>query len=44
MAAAMIAYATSRLVCEEGIYHALAEGFIERANRRPEDEGTGSPD
>jgi H+/Cl- antiporter ClcA len=31
MAAAMIAYATSRLVCEEGIYHALAKGFIARA-------------
>ena len=31
MAAAMIAYATSRAICEEGIYHALAKGFIERA-------------
>jgi H+/Cl- antiporter ClcA len=31
MTAALIAYGTSRLVCEEGIYHALAKGFIERA-------------
>jgi H+/Cl- antiporter ClcA len=31
MAAALIAHATSRLVCEEGIYHALAKGFVERA-------------
>jgi chloride channel protein, CIC family len=31
MTAALIAYATSRLVCEEGIYHALAKGFIERS-------------
>lgn len=31
MAAALIAYGTSRLVCEEGVYHALAKGFIERA-------------
>jgi H+/Cl- antiporter ClcA len=37
MAAAMIAYATSRLVCEEGVYHALAQGFIARAEAgRPE--------
>jgi H+/Cl- antiporter ClcA len=43
MAAAMIAYATSRWVCEEGIYHALAEGFIERASRQPEDEGAQPP-
>lgn len=27
MAAAMIAYATSRLICPEGIYHALAAGY-----------------
>src|SRR5579859_579628 len=39
MAAAMIAYATSRLVCEEGIYHALAQGFIARATLNPNDEG-----
>lgn len=30
MGAALIAYATSRLVCSEGIYHALAKGFVER--------------
>jgi H+/Cl- antiporter ClcA len=29
MAAALIAYATSRLVCHEGIYHALAKGFLQ---------------
>ena len=28
MAAALIAYATSRLVCHEGIYHELAKGFL----------------
>ena len=28
MAAALIAYASSRLVCREGIYHALAKGFL----------------
>jgi H+/Cl- antiporter ClcA len=28
MAAALIAYATSRLVCHEGIYHALAKEFL----------------
>src|SRR5262249_4604429 len=33
MAAALIAHATSRLVCGEGIYHALAKGFVERAER-----------
>ncbi|MBV8924980.1 MAG: chloride channel protein [Bradyrhizobium sp.] len=44
MTAAMIAYATSRLVCEEGIYHALAAGFIERASRRPGDEGARPPE
>lgn len=36
MAAALIAHATSRMVCEEGIYHALAKGFVERATRPPE--------
>ncbi|SDS00846.1 chloride channel protein [Bradyrhizobium canariense] len=39
MAAAMIAYGTSRLVCEEGIYHALAQGFIARATPRSSDGG-----
>ncbi|MBS0533166.1 MAG: chloride channel protein [Proteobacteria bacterium] len=28
MTASIIAYATSRLVCPEGIYHALARGFL----------------
>lgn len=32
MAAALIAYGTSRLVCEEGIYHALARGFLRDGN------------
>jgi H+/Cl- antiporter ClcA len=31
LAAALIAYGTSRLVCHEGIYHALAKGFLQRA-------------
>jgi H+/Cl- antiporter ClcA len=31
MTASLIAYATSRLVCEEGIYHALAKGFVSQA-------------
>lgn len=31
MAAALIAHATSRTICNEGIYHALAQGFIERS-------------
>ncbi len=35
MAAALIAHATSRLVCEEGVYHALAKGFIEKAESKP---------
>jgi H+/Cl- antiporter ClcA len=30
MAAALIAHATSGLVCHEGIYHALAKGFLRR--------------
>jgi H+/Cl- antiporter ClcA len=28
MAASLIAYAASRLVCHEGVYHALAKGFL----------------
>ena len=35
MAASLIAYLASRLVCPEGIYHALAKGF-----REPEPEAT----
>jgi H+/Cl- antiporter ClcA len=31
MLAALIAHATSRLVCSEGIYHALAKNFLPRA-------------
>ena len=31
MAASLIAYATSRLICHEGIYHALAKGFLAQA-------------
>jgi H+/Cl- antiporter ClcA len=30
MVASLIAYASSRLVCPEGIYHALAKGFLHR--------------
>ncbi|WP_454627160.1 chloride channel protein [Bradyrhizobium cenepequi] len=41
MTAALIAHATSRLVCEEGIYHALAKGFIERST--PPAEATRPP-
>ncbi|MGH6777440.1 MAG: chloride channel protein [Bradyrhizobium sp.] len=33
MMTALIAYATSRLVCEEGVYHSLAKGFIETGTR-----------
>ncbi|MDA9469266.1 chloride channel protein [Bradyrhizobium sp. CCBAU 53415] len=36
MAAALIAHVTSRMICEEGIYHALAKGFVERATQSPE--------
>lgn len=38
MMASLIAYATSRLVCEEGLYHALAKGFIAKAEQ-PADDG-----
>jgi H+/Cl- antiporter ClcA len=33
MTAALIAYATSRLICKEGVYHALAKGFATEAER-----------
>lgn len=33
MAAALIAHATSRLICTEGVYHALAKGFTAEAER-----------
>jgi H+/Cl- antiporter ClcA len=36
MVASLIAYATSRLVCPEGIYHALAKGFIRRESALPD--------
>jgi H+/Cl- antiporter ClcA len=32
MAASLIAYAASRLVCPEGIYHALAKGFLRKGS------------
>jgi H+/Cl- antiporter ClcA len=32
MCSAMVAYAVSRLICREGIYHALAHGFLHRAS------------
>jgi H+/Cl- antiporter ClcA len=38
MAAALIAHFVSRMVCQEGIYHALAKGFVERATRPREGE------
>jgi H+/Cl- antiporter ClcA len=37
MAAALIAHFVSRMICEEGIYHALAKGFVERATRPREE-------
>jgi H+/Cl- antiporter ClcA len=33
MAAALIAHATSRLICTEGVYHALAKGFAAEAEQ-----------
>jgi len=30
MAAALIAHASSRLICKDGVYHALAKGYVER--------------
>jgi H+/Cl- antiporter ClcA len=30
MAAALIAYGTSRTICPEGVYHALSKGFLDR--------------
>ena len=35
MAAALIAYATSRLVCPEGIYHALSKSFLRSESETP---------
>ena len=31
MTAALIAHATSKLICEEGVYHALSKGFVDKA-------------
>jgi H+/Cl- antiporter ClcA len=35
MATALIAQATSRVICPEGIYHALAKGFLRQAEVAP---------
>ncbi len=35
MAAALIAHATSGLICPEGIYHALAKGFLQASPEKP---------
>jgi H+/Cl- antiporter ClcA len=35
MAAALIGYAASKVVCPEGIYHALAKGFAHTSGGRP---------
>jgi H+/Cl- antiporter ClcA len=35
MAAAVIAHATSRLVCRDGVYHALAKNFLVPTAARP---------
>ena len=35
MATALIAYATSRSICGEGVYHALAKGFLAREGTAP---------
>jgi len=32
MLTSVIAYATSRLVCREGVYHALAHAFVAAAD------------
>jgi H+/Cl- antiporter ClcA len=37
MMASLIAYATSRAVCEEGLYHALAKGYIAKAEQSVDD-------
>jgi H+/Cl- antiporter ClcA len=33
MMASLIAYGVSRLICEEGLYHALAKGFVAKAEQ-----------
>ncbi len=46
MMASLIAYATSRVVCEEGIYHSLAKGFIRQglASQRLKNQASVDPD
>ena len=34
MLAALIGYGVSRIVCEEGVYHALARGFVRRGRQK----------
>jgi hypothetical protein len=34
MCAALIAYAASKIVCPEGVYHALARGFLHGHGRK----------
>jgi len=35
MAAAFIGKATSRLICREGVYHALSKNFLAVTTERP---------
>jgi hypothetical protein len=37
MAAALIASSTSRLICPEGVYHALAKNFLNSAKAAERD-------
>lgn len=37
MVAALIATAASKLICRDGLYHALAEAFLQKAHRPPLD-------
>jgi len=37
MVAALIATAASKLICREGLYHALAEAFLQKAHLPPLD-------
>jgi H+/Cl- antiporter ClcA len=41
MAASFIAYATSRLMCEEGVYHALSKNFLPAGLTTTADSGEG---
>jgi chloride channel protein, CIC family len=40
MMASLIAYGTSRLLCEEGLYHALAKGFVAKAEQPAPEPGS----